>query len=155
MRKSWWTYVFDSWVCNVDRDLEGNTLLTPATNGRFLVIAADQSDCFGGAGSFADGSWRRFLGERGAAESVPFLQRAIFECGGARSLKVGLEKVNSAVGHLDEAMSAVPAEWWRETEIAPAQVAEILRERARRLPTILNIQQWEGLEHDARGGQLL
>jgi hypothetical protein len=148
-------WAFDSWLCNIDRDLQGNTLLALASGGRFHLIAADQSDCFGGSGQFCGGTWKRVLEKPDAAPSFGFLQEAIFGSGGASSIRQSLEKVGRAVAQLDAAFTAVPAEWWPEAQIDPQEVRQALEERSGRLASILRLDQWEGLDRDIQGGQHL
>ena len=67
-------WAFDSWLCNIDRELEGNILLALSPDGRFRLVAADQSDCLGGSGRFADGSWITVMANaqsRGNASVLP------------------------------------------------------------------------------------
>jgi len=148
-------WVFDSWVCNIDRATEGNTLLSLGDGGRFHVIACDQSDCFGGAARMADGSWKRSLMDHGPAESVWFLDRAIMDCGGAQSLQMALKKVDTARQHLDAALNEVPREWRKLAGLSPAEMRNGLDQRYRRLAEIINLKLWEGLENDTKGGLLL
>ena len=67
-------WAFGSWLCNIDRELEGNILLALSPDGRFRLVAADQSDCLGGSGRFADGSWITVMANarsRGNASVLP------------------------------------------------------------------------------------
>jgi len=148
-------WAFDSWLCNIDRELEGNTLLTLAPDGRFHLIAADQSDCLGGSGRFADGSWSKVIASPAPAPTLPFCQRAIFDSGGAPAISRSVAKVQEAASQLGAAIAAVPDVWWRETGIDPARVQAELETRSRRIPDILNIRQWENLLNDIQGGHLL
>jgi hypothetical protein len=115
---------------------------------------ANQSDCFGGAGRFADGTWKRVLAEHGAAETVSFWQRVVFDCGGASALRSAVAKVRQAARGLGDVLAAVPSAWWTEAQIDPREVQAELEQRLPRLEEIINIQQWEGLSHDIQGGHL-
>lgn len=148
-------WAFDSWLCNIDRDLLGNTLLALASGGRFNLIAADQSDCFGGSGLFSDGTWQKVLEKSGAAPSFGFLPQAIFSSGGSSSIRQALEKVGRAVAQMDSAFTVVPADWWAEAQIDPHAVQQALTARHERLPSILGLDHWEGLERAIQGGQPL
>jgi hypothetical protein len=148
-------WVFDSWLCTTDRILEGNVLMTPVSSTKVRLIAADQSDCFGGAGRLADGSWKKVLAERGAAESVSFLQRVIFEVGGVSAIKAAIAKVRMAAGQMRQAMGSVPPAWLQAAGVDPGELTTALDARQRRLEDILNIKNWEGLTDDLKGGQLL
>jgi hypothetical protein len=148
-------WVFDSWWCNIDRDAEGNTLLARGQGGKFELIGADQSDCFGGAGILADGTWRRVFERAEAAASFEFLQQLLYASGGASALRCALEKVSRAIAQLDLALAAVPAAWWPEAGINPGELRQALEARAGRLSAIVRLNDWEGLDRDLQGGQLL
>jgi hypothetical protein len=147
-------WAFDSWLCNIDRNTDGNLLLCPAKGGKFRLIAADQSDCFGGARCFADGSWQEVLQGRGPAETVHFWQAAIMDAGGAAALYEAVGKVRRAGCCVDEAVAACVSRlvghgWDRRP--CDRQCS------GRETPTpedILNIKQWEGLDNDIKGGRL-
>lgn len=143
-------WAFDSWFCNIDRNTHGNTLLTPERGGRFRLIAADQSDCFGGATRFADGSWRDVLSVDHSAETVELWQTAIFNAGGARSLHDAIAKVRSACEELD----SVPKEWWKMAGVDPRLIGRALERRSHRLGDILKVKQWEGLDDATKDGRL-
>lgn len=148
-------WAFDSWFCNTDRSTDGNTLLALDRGGKLRMIAADQSDCFGGAGRFADGSWQGVLEKGNAAQSVDFLSAAIFAGKGVPAIQTAVDKVRIAAEHLDESLACVPVEWWTGAGIDPKAVKQTLNSRCRRLPDILNLKQWEGLDDVIEGGHLL
>ena len=148
-------WVFDSWLCNIDRELDGNTLLTPIVGGRFGLIAADQSDCLGGSGRLADGTWTKVLEKEVPAPSIEICQRAIFDSGGADALRRAVAKICRATDRLDEAIASVPPDWWLEANTHPEAIREALEVRSRRMEPILNILLWEGLTDDIQGGHLL
>lgn len=137
-------WAFDSWFCNIDRKTDGNTLLALAAGGKFHLIAADQSDCFGGAGRFADGTWRKVLNEDRPAETLDCLDAAILECG-VQGLHLAIEKTRTAFRSVDAAMDAVPQLWWQLAKIDRRAVRAALDQRMRRMETILNVKHWEGL----------
>jgi hypothetical protein len=68
-------WVFDSWFCTTDRSVYGNILLSHAGGGKYHLVAADQSDGFGGARRLADGSWKKYWDE--ACPRAPPLSYAI------------------------------------------------------------------------------
>ena len=148
-------WAFDSWLCNIDRELEGNTLLMTSAGGRFRLIAADHSDCFGGAGRLADGSWSSVLENSAPADTLEFCQRAILDSGGATALDRSVTRVHQAASRLAESIAEVPPDWWRETGIDPERVRKMLESRSRRIADILNIRQWENMSDDIQGGYLL
>lgn len=142
-------------MCNIDRELEGNILLALSPGGGFRLVAADQSDCLGGSGRFADGSWITVMANARPAATLPFCQRAIFDSGGSSAIRRAVHKVQQAASALDAAVASVPYEWWRESGIDPPRVEKELADRSRRIGDILNINQWENLRDDIQGGHLL
>lgn len=148
-------WAFDSWLCNTDRNTHGNLLLALDRSGKFRLIAADQSDCFGGAGRLADGGWQTRLAGSNRAETVDFWDAAILQAGGASALRDSVEKVRRAWGVIDEAIGAVPPGWWNCASVDASLIKRALDDRLRRLPDILNIEQWEGLNNEFRQGRLL
>jgi hypothetical protein len=148
-------WAFDSWLCTIDRVSDGNILLSLGETGKFHLIAADQSDCFGGAIRFANGEWRQVLQKNGAAPSVPFLDRAIFQAGAADAIRKATDKVRMAAGQIQRAIERVPRDWWLETKIIPAELATELEQRSRRIDEILDLGRWEGLNDAIRGGLIL
>lgn len=137
-------WAFDSWFYNLDRKTYGNTLLALAPGGKFHLIAADQSDCFGGSGRFADGTWRKVLNVERPAETLDCLDAAILECG-VQGLHLAIEKTRTAFRSVDAAMDAVPQLWWQLAKIDRRAVRAALDQRVRRMETILNVKHWEGL----------
>lgn len=150
-------WAFDSWLATIDRNTYGNILLERADAEHFRVIAADQSDCFGGAGALASGRWQAALAKNSPAESVAFLQQAIFQCGRLLALTAAIERVEQAAQQLDQAFDLVPQEWWKRAGIPrPHEIRDALAARARRLRDILRVGQWEELDDDDfRGAYLL
>ena len=148
-------WAFDSWLCNTDRTVEGNILMTPASMTTVRLIAADHSDCFGGAGRFADGSWKKVLREQRAAQAVSFLDRAIFQAGGGGSLQDAICKVRQGATQLTQVIAAVPDLWWQVAAIQPQEVIDELNARLRRIEDILGVKRWEGLADDIQGGRRL
>jgi hypothetical protein len=146
-------WVFDSWLCTTDRTVRGNVLLR-AQGQKAYLIAADHSDCFGGAGRFADGTWRSVLDNDKAAESTPFLPTAIFQTGADKALAAAIQKVHQALGQMDAAIADVPAVWWQQATIDPREVRDRLERRAGRLNDILKIQQWRGIGDDTQGAHV-
>ena len=147
-------WAFDSWFCNIDRNNHGNLLLSGGEHGRFRLIAADQSDCFCGAGYFADGSWRKKFETSRPAETVQFWQAAIVNAGGVAALQSAVAKVRAASSRVDEAIAAVPPAWWKLAGVDPRLIKGALDARLRRLPDILRIEQWEGLDDVIKDGHL-
>jgi hypothetical protein len=148
-------WAFDSWLCTTDREVYGNILLQHRGGDRYALIAADQSDCFGGAGAFADGTWKKQLEKPNAAASLDFLDRAIMDLGGAAALRHAIAKVDAAAKQLRTVIALVPPEWWKEAGIDPDEVKNALERRHRKLDSILDLKKWEGLGHATRGGRLL
>jgi hypothetical protein len=133
-------WAFDTWFCNIDRDNLGNILLRP-NGARVDLIAADQSDCFGGAVLFHGGGWLDHLKNHRAARTVLYPQ-ALAKAGALMAIELAIEKVNRAKGQVDRAVAAVPNEWWALSKIDPGAVEERLDERASRLPDLLP-KEWQ------------
>lgn len=150
-------WALDSWLATTDRNTYGNILLEREDAEHFRVIAADQSDCFGGAGSLASGRWQAVLAKDSPAESVSFLQQAIYQCGRIFALSAAIERVERAAEQLDAAFGLVPQEWWKRAGISrPHEIRDALAARVHRLHDILRVGQWEGLDNDDfRGAHLL
>lgn len=148
-------WAFDSWLCNIDRNTYGNILLAHDRGGMFLLIAADQSDCFGGSGCLADGSWDGILRTRGPAKSVAFWQEAIYAAGGKVAIQAAMDRVKLAEKQLDGAIRSVPRSWWQTVGLDSRHVTRAMAERRRRLPEILNLRVWEGLSDAINGGHPL
>jgi hypothetical protein len=147
-------WVFDSWVCNIDRTIHGNILLELGLNGKFQLIASDQSDCFGGSGCLADGQWKKIMRERGAAGTVAFLDRAIYNVG-EQSLRESISKVRKANSQSELALASVPKEWWATTGIKPAELIRALDDRSKRIETIIDFERWKNLNSSIAGGFIL
>jgi hypothetical protein len=149
-------WAFDSWFCNIDRGSEGNTLLTPMRGGVFSLIAADQSDCFGGSGRAADGSWQRVMSDDRPGQALPFLDRAVYDQGGGKAIRASISKVQAAASRIETVLDEVPQDWWlRVPELRKEALMHALAERAQRMGTILDLQKWEDMDNATRGGQIL
>jgi hypothetical protein len=135
--------VFDTWLANIDREIDGNILLSLASGGEFHVIAADQSDCFCGAIVFCSNGFARAMATRGTASSVRFLPRLILENGGPRVIREIIGEVRYYAGRLGAALELVPASWWVMSGLTARQVGEALETRAHRLEDIMNPSTWE------------
>jgi hypothetical protein len=126
-------WVFDSWLCNIDREIEGNILLSLATRGRFHLIAADQSDCFCGDA----------MRTRGPASSVPFLPNVIYRNGGPNAIRRSIVEVRAIIPQLRAVFDLIPESWWQRALLTADAVGDVLASRANRLEEILNPTQWE------------
>lgn len=136
-------WVFDTWLANIDREVEGNILLSLSANGKFRVIAADQSDCFCGASVFCSGGFRHAMANRGAASSVRFLPQVIFENGGPKAIRRAIDEVRYFVRQVREALALVPGAWWVRSTIGTEDIRQALEARANRLEETLNPREWE------------
>jgi len=136
-------WVFDTWVGNVDREVEGNILLSLAGSGKFRAIAADQSDCFCGSATFCSSTLREAMERRGPSSSVSFLPQVIFDHGGPHAIRKAIGEVRYASHKVREALGLVPPNWWVQANIDADQVRELLEARADRLEDILRPSQWE------------
>jgi hypothetical protein len=89
----------------------------------------------------------------GLAQSFTFWQQAVLQAGGAHAVQQSLPRVGRAVQRVDGAAAAVPPQWWAEAGINPDEVCVALEKRARELPNIMNLRQWEGLSDAVTGGR--
>jgi hypothetical protein len=135
-------WVFDTWLGNIDREVDGNILLSLGSAGKFRVIAADQSDCFCGAAVFCSDGFRSAMENRGPASSVSFLTELIWRHGGARPIRTSIAEVRATLPRVEEAISLVPQAWWHNSGLTPQEVTRSLSQRAERLESILNPRQW-------------
>lgn len=148
-------WAFDSWFCNIDRVVDGNILLVPGKGG-FKLIAADQSDCFGGSGRIADGSWRRVLADGRPASAVSFLDQAIYNKSGGKAVNSAIDKVRAAFTRIDGVLEQVPECWWNSVpRLNMRELRDALDNRLRRLPIILDVKKWEDLDDATRQGHIL
>jgi hypothetical protein len=144
-------WVFDSWLCNVDRENEGNLLMVPASNGTVRLIAADQSDCFCGSESFATGNWRERMSTRPPSE-CPFVAEAIASAGGAPGLRGAIARAVQAFERIEDAFEKVPAEWWARSVIDSRDISEELAQRLVKLPTVLDVDKWGNFDYEQYDG---
>jgi len=146
-------WVVDCWVMNVDRMNYGNILMSPDGRGRWRLTAADQSDCFGGSRTFSSGSAP--YATRGCLEPYKFLERAVTEAGGIRSIRKSIDGVRKAAGYLELAITRIPDSWWSQSGVIPGLVIDGLRQRASRIEEIIKVAYWEGISDAGRGGTVL
>jgi hypothetical protein len=149
----------DCYLMNLDRRVLGNVLLEEAAGhaGRYHLVAADQSDCFLGAGSLADGSFSE-RSRRAGAMAYPheaFTPRALAEPGGLARLEAAITAVERSGAQMDAVLDRVPADWWRRSGVDPETVRATLSERAGRIREIVGYEQWRSLDELLAGGQLL
>lgn len=135
-------WVFDSWVNDIDREKDGNILLTAAGSGKFGVVAADQSDCFCGAATFCSSDFLGKMLRTKRAPSVSFLATVIFHHGGPAAIREAIREVRDCVQHIPSALDLVPPPWWEVSKIAPALIDNVLTSRARHLEDILKPDDW-------------
>ena len=141
---------------NLDRSTEGNTRLVPDAQGQFHLLAADQSDCFLGSTSFADGS---YLTREKGCKAAPypdkknFVERAVVEFG-CSGLYDTLHDISQVTLKLPEIMQLVPDDWWRQANMQPNALVNCLTQRANRMREIVDVEKWEGLGDAANGTNL-
>lgn len=135
-------WVMDALVCNLDRNLWGNLLVRPMGRSEKLrLIAADQSDCFCGSGVFADGSWRTRM-EKQPAIGPKLLIEAIAATGGQAGILKAIEVTVQALRAIGSAFDQVPSIWWKKASIHPEEIEEVLQNRLRALPNLLDVEKW-------------
>jgi hypothetical protein len=146
------TWVVDALVCNLDRNVWGNVLLKPVgRSGKLRLIAADQSDCFCGSRVFADGSWRTRM-QRERAIGPALLIEAVAATGGQVGVLRAIEITAQALKVMGSAFDQVPAVWWERASISPGQIEEVLSNRLRALPNLLDIERWGTLDYGQHEG---
>jgi hypothetical protein len=149
-------WVVDALVCNLDRNVWGNVLLKPVgRSGKLRLIAADQSDCFCGSGVFADGSWRTRMQQQPAIGPALLIE-AVAATGGQVGIHRAIEITARALKGIAPAFDQVPAAWWARASINPDQIEEVLSNRLRALPNLLDIEKWGTFDYGQQEGiQLL
>lgn len=147
-------WVFDTWLCNIDRHLDGNVLMAQKKAGLWSLIAADQSDCFCGSGVFADGTWRKKFVERGLADGPKIRESAMLDCG-MMALWDAVQKVSTAAKQVGRAIEEVPALWWTEAAVDPAHVETAINDRARRISDIVNPRFWGNMQDAIKDGIII
>jgi hypothetical protein len=145
-------WVFDCWVCNIDRELDGNTLMVYEGGKGFYVIAADQSDCFGGSESLSNGRWKAVMKANRAASSVSVLDQAICHLG-PDSVRTAIEKVRSSNSQSAQAMKSIPRSWWQVANLSQDDLRNALNDRISRLENIVDLQRWSSLKYILNDGR--
>jgi hypothetical protein len=135
-------WVADTWMGNIDRENEGNTLLKPATGGKYQVIAADQSDCFCGTSRFCGANFPEALMNKGTASAPKVLLEAIYSTGRKTGVEDAIDRVRQVKAKIPNILSSVPRVWWKGSRIEPTQLAEALYARSERLTGIINPETW-------------
>lgn len=138
-----WLWVLDTWVNNIDREKNGNILLSVTGSGKFEVIAADQSDCFCGAATFCSPDFSNLMMGKGHAPSIPFWTEVIFKNGKSSAIRAAIERVRRCLSYIPQVIGYVPISWWQVSRIEPKSVEQALISRAGRLEDILKPSQWE------------
>ena len=138
-------WVADTWLANIDRQVEGNTLLKVSNTGKFHLIASDQSDCFCGALVFCSENFEQIIAHRGPASHIPLLQEVLFRHGGPVAIREGIRRIRSCIPAINGALGLVPNEWWRISGIDHQTLSRALHARADRLEQIVRPDQWEVL----------
>jgi hypothetical protein len=136
-------WVMDTWLGNIDRDVDGNTLLKVTASGKFQVIASDQSDCFCGASTFSSSDFERIYAGSGTARSVAFLANVIFQSGGSGAITEGIRRARGCVPQVGEVFELVPNELWVNSGLNHRTIQRAMQARAERLEQILRPDQWE------------
>jgi hypothetical protein len=144
-------WVADSWLMNLDRDVYGNLMMEPGAHRKWHLLAADQSDCFLGASTLADGSCFERSRRHGSAAYLPGLEATLLRLG-IEPLHEVAAQIEGARASVAEAISWVPKEWWLESNVSPQAVAGCLAERAGRIREIIQIEHWEGVWRAIKGG---
>lgn len=142
-------WVLDSWLYNIDRATYGNAMLRKF-NGKNILIAADQSDCFGGAISFSDDSFYSKNSCR-CVDQLKDFGRIILDYG-VDSMHDTADKIRYCVLNIQKYMDIVPNQWWIDSQIDKDHVMEYLSIRSDKLADICDFRRWEGAQDAIRGG---
>lgn len=140
-------WIFDCWVCNIDRCNLGNVLMSPTRRGTWKMIASDQSDCFCGASSFGSEGWRERMLGRGRCEGI-LVPECIAHHAGVVGLTPRIQKCRVAMDSFGAAVDQVPPQWWVTAGIDPEEVEETLWERLDRLPQVLRIEEYGEFDYE-------
>lgn len=141
-------WVFDCWVCNLDRCLPGNVLLSlRKSKGTWRIIASDQSDCFCGASVFGSDGWQQRMLGRGRSEGI-FVPECVAHHRGAAGLALRVEKCRQSMATFGAAVDQVPGEWWTNAGIEPEQVEQTLWGRLERLSQVLRVEDYGEFDYD-------
>jgi hypothetical protein len=148
-------YVADSWLMNLDRGVFGNVLLELTNAGKWRIIAADQSDCFLGARSLADGSYISRSKTHGSAALLPGLTEQALLTLGTKVLDAAIRRVRIGVPRLQGVLNNVPRAWWNDAGIEASDILNVLTNRADHIHGIVRYDHWKGLSDAAQGGTIL
>jgi len=147
-------WVFDCWTMNIDRATYGNILMARDHRGKWQLVACDQSDCFGGSGRFADGSFMGIAEGNVPSESCSCLIEAIYRTDG-RAVSRAVDRITGALGSVQSAVERVPDQWWDQSAVKPEEVERCLNLRCRMLPDICQAKKWGDINDACRGGYIL
>jgi hypothetical protein len=135
-------WVADTWIGNIDRGVEGNTLLKPAGSGRFHLLASDQSDCFCGASQFCGASFPDVFLDVGKSPAPKVLASAIYSTGGSTALMDAIGRVQQMTSQVPSILSTVPQAWWSGSKIEPTNLVNALHVRADQLTKLIDPAFW-------------
>jgi hypothetical protein len=140
-------WIFDCWVCNIDRCNLGNVLMSPTRKGKWRMIAADQSDCFCGASYFGSAGWQERMLGRGRCEGI-LVPTCIAHHAGVAGLGPRIERCGIAMASFGAAVDQIPPQWWTAAGINPVHVEETLWQRLERLPQVLRIEEYGEFDYE-------
>lgn len=118
------------------------------SSGKWGLVPADHSDCFGGSDRFTNGV---FLAPDTPVEPAPPLKgqlAVMLELGGAQSVRTAIDMTSTCLPEVNEVLDCVPSQWWNEAGIERAAVARSLADRGQRLSEALKPDSWG--DYDAR-----
>lgn len=143
-------WVFDTLICNLDRNTEGNILLRVSPRKAARCIAADQSDCFCGSESFGNGTFAERMVARPASE-CRFAVDAAAKGGGGRAIKRAIDKASAALAALPAIFANVPNEWWAQAGLTAASISQVLNARFEVLAKVLPVGQLPDIDLESYG----
>ena len=147
-------WVLDTWLGNIDRGVYGNTVFLPHGQ-RWDILAADQSDCFGGAGYLAGGASLKRADSAfdvGSYFNIPVL---LSDDPGLTALRNAAIRV-AELSHLAPIVSSrVPEQWWAEASVDPSDLVAFLTTRATNISTLCGVTEWEEARAQLTGAPML
>ena len=80
------------------------------------------------------------------------LVEAVAATGGQAGILKALEVTAQALKAVRSAFEQVPAAWWAKASITPDQIEDVLSNRLRSLPNLLDIEKWGTLDYGQHEG---
>ncbi len=147
-------WALDTWLGNMDRGTHGNTAFVPHAK-RWDLLAADQSDCFGGAGEFAGGGSLQRVDCEFQVGSYFDMPKLLSTDGGLVALRNSTSSIAGLAGVVPLAASRVPDQWWSEAHVDPSDLISFLANRAANISALCKVNEWEQARAQLEGAHIL